>query len=341
LLPLGEISLQNTTFAAVVSVILPFYNAQATLKEAIESVLNQSFTRFELILIDNNSTDQSLIIAKHLAKNDSRITISNEMQQGVRHAMNKGLQLANYNLIARIDADDEWFEQKLEKQVAFLNAHPEIDVIATQAEYGGEAEGLKEYVNWSNSVCSDEQISNSIFIESPIVNPSVMFRKGLVEKHGLYSYGDNIPEDYEMFLRWHSKGVRMQKLPKKLMRWNDFETRLTRSHKAYSVDAFNQIKCQYLAEYLGDRKQVWIWGAGRKTRNRALLLKEFGVEINGFIDIKKQKTTVAECIHFEQIEIEIHNPIISFVANRGAREKIRAFLMAKGFSEMSDFILAS
>lgn len=341
MLPPSEISLQNTTFAAVVSVILPFYNAQASLSEAIDSVLLQSFTRFELILVDNNSTDESLNIAKQFEKNDCRITIENEKQQGVRHAMNKGLSLTNFDLIARIDADDEWYEQKLEKQVKFLETHPEIDVIATRAKYGGEAEGLSEYVKWSNSVCVEEQINNSIFIESPIINPTVLFKKFLIDKYGPYHYGDKIPEDYEMFLRWHSKGVRMQKIPEKLMLWNDFETRLTRSHKAYSVDAFNQIKCKYLAEFLGERNQVWIWGAGRKTRNRAMMLKEYGIEISGFIDIKNQKTTVAECIHFEQIEILKHNPIISFVANRGAREKIRAFLMAKGFSEMSDFILAS
>ncbi|MFY0671909.1 MAG: glycosyltransferase family 2 protein [Bacteroidia bacterium] len=338
--PQGEISLQNTTFALVVSVILPFYNAQLTLGKAIESVLSQSFTNFELILVNNNSNDTSLKIARHFALKDPRIKVVAEGNQGVRYAMNRGLAQAENELIARIDADDEWFESKLEKQVNYLAKNPKVDVIATQAKYGGIGEGLKQYVHWSNSVISEVEINNSIFIESPIINPTVVFRKKLITEHGNYSFGANIPEDYEMFLRWHSNGVRMHKLPQELMQWNDLETRLTRTHKAYTNDAFNRIKCSYLAKFLKKRKSIWIWGAGRKTRRRAETLNEFDIGISGYIDIVKQKTSVAQCIYFKDILLDEHNPIISFVANRGARDKVRDFLLNKGFIEMQDFIIA-
>ncbi|MGB0431082.1 MAG: glycosyltransferase family 2 protein, partial [Bacteroidia bacterium] len=88
----------------MVSVILPFYNSENTLANAIESVLAQSFLQFELILVNNNSDDQSVQVAKKYESLDNRIIIINAFKQGVSHAMNTGLQAAKFELIARIDA---------------------------------------------------------------------------------------------------------------------------------------------------------------------------------------------------------------------------------------------
>lgn len=110
--------------------ILPFYNAGATIERAIKSISRQTFEFFECILIDNNSVDKSPSIAENITKTDSRYKLVKEKKQGVVHASNKGCLVANGKYIARMDADDEAYPQRLEKQLDFLEKnnpfHPDI-----------------------------------------------------------------------------------------------------------------------------------------------------------------------------------------------------------------------
>ena len=118
-----------------VSVIIPFFNAENTLFSAVSSILNQTFENFELLLVDNNSSDKSRAIAEKLADSDSRIKIHHEQEQGVEHAMNCGLKYAKANLVARMDADDFSLPERLAKQVAFLNPNNEdILVVLNESE---------------------------------------------------------------------------------------------------------------------------------------------------------------------------------------------------------------
>lgn len=329
----------------MVSVILPFYNAEETLARAVNSVLEQNYQDFELLLVDNNSTDKSCQIAKQYTIAYPNVSLYTEEKQGVVHAMNKGLQEAKGEWIARIDADDEWFDDKLSAQMDFLQKHPKTEVLGTQVKFNSnlKADGLAAYVAWSNSLLFAEAINASIFVESPLVNPSVVFKKDLVTKYGNYKKGD-FPEDYEMFLRWHRAGVNMAKLDKELMVWNDGEKRLTRTNTDYSAEAFNKIKCFYLADWLKINNtyypKVWIWGAGRKTRLKAEKLENYGVQIEGYIDIKENKTSILPCVHFKTISSNNRRFIVSFVSNRGKGNEIRQYLLDKGFIEQKDFVIA-
>ena len=98
-----------------VSVILPFYNAENTLSKAVDSILLQTYNNFELLLIDNNSTDKSLYIVKDFIKKDHRIQLLTEERQGVAFAMNKGIDFSNGEYIARMDADDYIFTREVRK----------------------------------------------------------------------------------------------------------------------------------------------------------------------------------------------------------------------------------
>ena len=110
-----------------VSVILPYFNAELTLQRAISSILEQSFTHFELLLINNNSTDKSADIARQAAQNDSRIVLLDEKIPGVANAMNCGLKNARGRFISRMDADDVAHSEKLQKQYNYLENNPIID----------------------------------------------------------------------------------------------------------------------------------------------------------------------------------------------------------------------
>ncbi|WP_346861988.1 glycosyltransferase [uncultured Draconibacterium sp.] len=325
-----------------ISVVLPFFNAENTLQAAIDSILSQGFTNFELLLVDNNSTDGSYEIAEKSANSDSRIILLKETKQGVAHAMNCGLQNARGEFLARMDADDISFPTRFEKQIHFLNAHPEIDFVGSEVKYvphNKNTAGFKRFVARVNSFHTAKEIENKRFIEIPVVNPTLLFRRELFEKYGACLDGD-FPEDYEMQLRYLDAGVKMAKIPEPLLEWHDYSTRLTRTDKRYSTTAFFKTKAAYFSKWSEKNNPfhpfIWVWGAGRKTRQRTVFLEEEGLRIAGLIDIKKSKT---DTLYYKNIPSPGRLFIVSMVNNTGAGEKIREFLVDKNYAEGKDFVL--
>lgn len=329
--------------AVPVSVVLPFYQAESTLERAIESILNQTFQDFELILVDNHSTDKSLKIAQKLAEKDNRIRLLREEKQGVVFAMNKGMKAAKGTFIARMDADDFSYPQRLGKQYHFLSEHPEIGVVGSNVRHVSSfpSKGLNRFVKWVNSFHSTEEIRKNRFIEIPMVQPSVMFRAELISHYGEYRQGD-FPEDYELFLRWLDAGVKFYQLPETLLDWYDSASRLTRTDDRYSSEAFYKTKAFYFAKWFQRsqfEKSLWIWGAGRKSRQRTRFIENEGLRIAGFYDLHANKTSKKNCLSFQEIPSPGVQFIVSMVGNYGAREKIRSFLENKGYIKEKDFLL--
>ncbi len=329
-----------------ISVILPFRNAESTLRSAVLSILSQTLTNFEVLLVDNGSTDESPIIARQLARQDTRIRLLREECSGVVPALNTGLTHAKAPYIARMDADDIAYLDRLVTQLQYLEDHSDIGLVATQADYGGaqEAKGLRAYLDWCNQLISQEQISLNRFVDAPLVHPTVMFRKRLVDDYGGYHEGD-FPEDFELWLRWMEAGVRFSKIDTPLLRWQDHPQRLTRCSERYRPEAFYSIKAVYLNRWLQQHNPFYpelvVWGAGRKSRQRTALLEAEGSRIAAYIDIKPGKTSTCPCIHYQDIAPPGTYFVVSYVANQGQREKIRKFLLSKGYREGINFLLVA
>ncbi|UXX78061.1 glycosyltransferase [Reichenbachiella carrageenanivorans] len=327
------------------SVILPYYNAAHTLKEATQSILNQTYSDFELLLIDNNSTDHSTEIAKQLASSDPRIKLLTEPCQGVVFAANTGMAAAIGKYIARMDADDVAHPERLERQFNHLESNLSLSISATQVKYQSEKDtpdDFEHFVQWSNSLISWDNIYHNRFVEFPIVNPTLMFRKSILDEVGYLREG-NFPEDYEWFLRTTSKNHKIEKLPLPLLDWHDSPHRLTRTDDRYDTDAFFNIKTKYLAQHLIsiNQEEVWIWGAGKLGFKRSQLLLQEGITIAGYIDIKKTKQLAHyPCVHFEQISLSDQPFILSYITNRGRRDEVRSFLNTKKYTEGENYIIA-
>ncbi len=328
-----------------VSVVLPFFNAEKTLQAAADSILNQSFANFELLLVNNNSSDNSLKVATQFVAKDLRVRLINEPKQGVANAMNCGLENAQGDFIARMDADDISLPMRLEKQLQYLQNNRETGVVGCHVKYvahNKNTKGFERFVARVNSFYTPEAISLSRFVEIPLINPTIFFRKELFTKYGGNRDGD-FPEDYEMQLRFLAAGVKMAKIPEPLLEWHDSATRLTRTDERYSTEAFLKIKAKYFYKWAEKNNpfhpNIWVWGAGRKTRQRAKLLENEGVKIIGYIDVVKNKTTQKQTIHFNDIPNKGSIFIVSMVTSYGADEEIKAFLLAKKYIEGADFIL--
>lgn len=334
----------------LVSVVMPARNAGATVARAVASIQGQTFRDWELVALDDGSKDATRFILIEMAQLDPRIRVL-RTKAGIAGALNAGVAAAAGEFVARMDADDECASDRLEKQVAFLQAHPDVGVVGSRVAFGGDraaAEGYALHVDWVNSLLTPEEIHLNRFVESPFAHPSVMFRRALVHEHGVYRDGD-FPEDYELWLRWMDAGVQMAKLPESLVIWNDPPDRASRTDPRYSPEAFYRLKAFWLAEWLKREveapREVWVWGAGRPTRQRAAHLTGHGVRIAGYIDVDEKKTGRkvggVPVVGPGQLPAREQAFVLGYVGTRGARDLIRAQLVGAGRREGRDFLMCA
>jgi glycosyltransferase involved in cell wall biosynthesis len=328
-----------------VSVVLPFYNAEKTILQALQSISVQTLSDFECILVDNDSTDNSTDIALKYCQKDSRFKYIRENSRGVCFASVTGSKIANSDYIARMDADDIALPHRLEFSYQFLENNSDCEVVCGQVEFGGNrhtAAGIYRYVNWVNSLNNSNIIALRRFVESPVINPSAMWRKEIESRLGGYRNGD-FPEDYEMWLRWMESEVKIGKINMPVLIWNDLSTRLTRTDRRYSTDAFYRLKSHYLANYLNQINpyfpHVLVWGASRLMRRRAELLKNYGIEIDAYIDITKKRQIGEPILYYQEIPKPNECFILVYVPQRIIRDRIIEFLTSKSYVEGKNFLL--
>jgi len=221
--------MKNKSPNPAVSVFLPCYNAERTLVETLTTLSNQTHPHYEVIAIDDGSKDATLSILRDWASDDDRFRVFSRPHRGIVATANEGLRLCRAPLIARMDADDRAHPERLAAQTEYLDTHPEITAVGSLVEGFSEDEvgkGFQLYFQWLNSLVTPEDIAREIFIESPLPNPSMTFRKAPVEKIGGYQ-DHGWPEDYDLWLRLHLAGARFAKIPRVLLEWREHENRLT------------------------------------------------------------------------------------------------------------------
>lgn len=349
----------NPGVPPLVSVILPVRNAAATVGRAVASISAQTLADWELVAVDDGSTDGTAGVLREWEQREPRLRVLRRPAGGVVAASNAGLAAARGRLIARMDADDEALPERLAAQVEFLldPAQAAIGVVSALVEYGGDRvanAGYALHVDWVNSLVTPEAIRLNRFVESPLAHPSVMYRRELVERWGGYLDGD-FPEDYELWLRWLDAGVGMAKVPRVLLRWNDPPGRLSRTDPRYSPEAFFRLKAKWIARELargarrpdGGPRPIWVWGAGRPTRKRAADLERHGVSIASYVDVDRKKVAGAMGGSGLPVRAPADLPppgqicVLGYVSKRGARDLIRADLRQRGYVEGSDFLMCA
>ncbi len=187
-----------------VSVIIPAYNAQKYLAETIDSVMAQTFSDFELIVVDDGSKDKTVsIIRQYQAKYPEKIRLIQKENGGPASARNAGIRVANGEYIAFNDADDLWLPEKLEKQVAYFDAQlPEVGLVYTDARKF-DHDGLWTLPKRFNHKFVEGMIYKDLLKDNMVPNQSVLVRKKCFEDVGLFDESPEVftSEDYDMWLR--------------------------------------------------------------------------------------------------------------------------------------------
>ena len=331
-----------------VSILLPYRNTVSTLAECIESILCQSFTNFELLAINEHSRDESEQLVRYYQQQDSRVRMLHNNSKGLVAALNYGVvTAATTPLIARMDADDIMRTNRLLRQTEALQTHNDWSLVASQADLFPASiirKGFREYMRWQNKCLTPDDIAADIFIESPFVHPTVMFRKAAVIQLGGYRQG-MFPEDYELWLRMPHAGLVMGKVEEVLLDWRESGQRLTRTDLRCSDDAFSRLRADYLAKdpRLLNGRPLVIWGAGRKTRRRCQHLLDKGFSIDAWIDIDPRKigNYIKGVPVLAPASLPSQEPrpfILCYVRNHGARDMVRNFLENLHYQRASDFL---
>lgn len=268
----------------LVSVLLPVRNGMPWLAECLDSLAAQQFPSFEIIAVDDGSTDDTPAYLQHRSRTMAGLRVFHQAAGGLVAGLSHGLSRCRGGFIARMDADDRCLPGRLAYQVEWLEKHPGTGLVSCLVVHGGEAHqgGYARHVAWLNSLRTAGQIRNGRFVDAPVAHPSVMFRRTLCDRHGAWRDGD-FPEDYELWLRWLDEGVVMEKVSRELLYWRDPPTRLSRVDSRYRTDAFNRLKIPWLRRELervqGDRPLI-SWGSGRESRKRIE-----GLEVDGWLDV--------------------------------------------------------
>ena len=330
-----------------VTVLMPVRNAAVTLDTCLDSIQAQSLGDFELLIVDDASTDDSRELVLARAQSDTRIHLLGASQRGLVACLNAGLAEARAPLIARMDGDDLMDVERLALQREYLRRHPNVDVVASRVRAfpaDRVQAGMREYLRWQNACIGSDTLRDEVYVECPLTHPSAMYRRATVITAGGYRHGD-FPEDYELWLRLTERGCRLAKIERCLLHWRQHDDSLSRRDPRYSRDAFDRLRARYLARdaRLNSGRSLVFWGAGRRTRRRTNHLVALGFPPCAWIDVDPKK--IGNRIHDTPVmapewlcDRRPRPFVLTWVASHGAREKIAAALASMGYERGADYL---
>jgi glycosyltransferase involved in cell wall biosynthesis len=213
-----------------ISVILPVYNAEKYILASIQSILSQTYSNFELIVLNDGSTDKSGEIIKEI--DDSRIVYVEHPNCGLASTLNKGLGLAKGQFIARQDADDISYPQRFEKQIAFLRTHPQCGLLGTWAQIIDEKGNVTS--RYHRHETENNSIKFTLCFDNSFVHSSVMFRKEVLSTVGNYdSSVHHLVQDYEYWFRI-SRKYQLANLSETLLDYREVGSSISRITSDFS-----------------------------------------------------------------------------------------------------------
>lgn len=219
-----------------VTVLMSVYNEERYLDEAIRSILNQTFTDFEFIIINDGSTDGTLDILRKYEQVDSRILVHNQANRGLTASLNRGGELANGKYIARMDADDISTPNRLERQVCYFNDHPYLALLGTWAEAIDE----RGRILWKICPPADPILLKwRMLFKNNIIHSSVMFNKEKSINLGGYNPNIAFAQDYDLWTRM-MRHYDIAQLPEILVHLRDHSAQITAKHFEDQKEMENQ-----------------------------------------------------------------------------------------------------
>jgi len=254
---------------------MPVKNAGKFLKPCLESIIKQTYTDWELIAVNDHSTDNSKVILNGYSDLYNNVLTIDNYGQGIIDALKSGYKLATGDIVHRMDADDIMTPNKLELLLGVLKpggiATGKVKYFREDAEVG---DGFKTYSTWLNGLWINGDGWNDLYKECPIASPAwLMFKTDFDRIEGFNS--EELPEDYDLAFRIYMNGLKVHWVNEVVHLWRDSSSRTSRNNSEYFPSAYYPLKVKYFLTLDRNRnKPLLLWGAGKKGKLVARLLNK-------------------------------------------------------------------
>ena len=290
------------------TVLMPAYNAAKHIEEAIQSILNQTFPDFKLLVINDGSSDETEAIIQDFCKNDDRVVyVENEENLGLVGVLKKGVELTTTKYLARMDADDIALPNRLALQVAFMESNQDLIASGGAIKYIGLNEGAIFYPKEQH-----DEIIAEFFLRNPMVHPTMILRNDLLKKYNLnYSYPDFLntreyvwPEDYALWYQLSKKG-KLANLEDVILEYRAGEQSISFREKGKQYNRYSNF-FTYLFSDLGlefTKKDIKIHTEFALAKEASFSVKEYKIWIDRLIsslEPGRYKTTFVQNLITDQ-----------------------------------------
>ncbi|KPM33277.1 Glycosyl transferase, group 2 family protein [Croceitalea dokdonensis DOKDO 023] len=326
-----------------VSIVVPFKNTSKFLVDCLESIQNQTYQEWEVLAVNDGSTDPSAAVVSRFAQKDGRIRCFDNKGKGIIPALQTAYGYASGNYITRMDSDDIMKTRRLELMVNALQQKGVGHIAVGQVAYfsdQGISNGYQRYEAWLNQLTKKGANFIEIYKECVIPSPCWMVHVEDFERCGGFEH-NRYPEDYDLTFRFYQEGLQVIPCKEVLHLWRDYPTRTSRTHLHYAQNYFLDIKLYYFLKlhYTPNRALV-IWGAGFKGKQIAKSLVEKKIDFTWLCDNPKKigkKIYGQPLHHFSKLTALNEPQSIITVANTIAQKEIRQYLDALSQHPMEDY----
>ena len=314
-----------------VSILMPFKNTAHFLEECVNSILEQSYDNWELIAVDDHSSDNSYKIVLDFQGRDPRIRVLTNQGDGIISALRTAYSSAEGQFITRMDSDDIMVRHKLLSMVENLQKSGKGHVALGLVKYFSEegiSEGYSKYENWINQLTMNGANYTDIYKECVIPSPCWMVYKEDLDTCGSFE-PNRYPEDYDLTFRFRKHHLKCIPCSDLLHMWRDYPSRTSRTSENYAQNSFLDLKVHYFLELdKSAERPLALWGAGEKGKTIAKLLLNNNVSFSWLCDNPKKigkKIYGLELYPYQLLERLNHPQSIVSVANPDAQSDIRNY----------------
>lgn len=255
---------------------MPLKNASKWIIETIESIQIQSFTDWELIIINDHSTDNSEELIAQIQSKDSRIQLIQNQEIGIIPALQLGLKSAKGQYISRMDADDIMPQNRLKLMIECIENSPTRTIVTGKVSYFSDqavSEGYLNYQNWLNDRIDKNDHFQHIYRECVIASPNWMCRKSDLIADSIFE-SLSYPEDYDMTFHWMKHNYSIETINEVTLLWREHPERTSRNSDRYQQTSFFKLKAKWYMHFNSSISSVGIVGMGQKGKLLAKIMDE-------------------------------------------------------------------
>lgn len=325
-----------------VSILMPVKNAGLWLNDSLQSIVDQSFTDWELIAVDDNSSDNSLELLRNWEANYENIIVFENTGVGILPALKIAFEKSTGEYITRMDADDKMPIEKLELFINKLSNHGKDSIVTGLVKYFSSQKispGYLKYENWLNNRVSLNDHWKNVYRECVIASANWMtHRKNIFAIGGFESL--NYPEDYDMVLRWAQLKLNILPINSVTHHWREHPERTSRKSENYQQKAFFNLKLDHFLQHVyNNDKTLVVWGDDTKGKLTASILQQSNTEFV-WMSLKSNNKDITNrgLVNFKSIE-KLKQPqlLITVFPNEELRQEIDTYLNNLGLYFSQDY----